>query len=219
MVFAFGGLGALARVALLGLFPVRSALLGTLLVNALGCLAIGVLFEWFETRDLLSAEARTGLVAGLLGGFTTFSAFGLELLELLESGRLLAGLGYAAASVLRLLTPSGSARATRQLGIAGNERPFFRTRCARSKGHEDRGSPVLRRRRRALRSLAPPGRGTPRPWQAVRRPAEASSSERDDSCGSPGSPKSGAGAGPPVPGRAVARGRTGSVNNGLRHHI
>jgi CrcB protein len=104
MVFAFGGLGALARVALLGLFPVRSALLGTLLVNALGCLAIGVLFEWFETRDLLSAEARTGLVAGLLGGFTTFSAFGLELLELLESGRLLAGLGYAAASVLLAVT-------------------------------------------------------------------------------------------------------------------
>lgn len=104
MVFAFGGLGALARVALLGLFPVRSALFGTLLVNALGCLAIGVLFEWFETRELLSPEARTGLVAGLLGGFTTFSAFGIELLELLESGRLLAGLGYATGSVLLAVT-------------------------------------------------------------------------------------------------------------------
>ena len=100
MVFAFGGLGALGRVALLGLFPVQSALFGTLLVNSLGCLAIGVLFQWFEVRELLAAEVRTGLVAGLLGGFTTFSAFGLELLELLEEGRLLAGLGYAAGSVL-----------------------------------------------------------------------------------------------------------------------
>jgi CrcB protein len=100
IVFAFGGLGALCRVALLGLFPVQSALFGTLLVNALGCLAIGVLFQWFEVRQLFSPELRTGLVAGLLGGFTTFSAFGLELLELLEEGRLLAGLGYAAGSVL-----------------------------------------------------------------------------------------------------------------------
>jgi CrcB protein len=100
MVFAFGGLGALGRVALLGLFPVHSALLGTLLVNVLGCLPIGVLFQWFEVRELLSAEVRTGLVAGLLGGFTTFSAFGLELLELLEEGRLLAGIGYASGSVL-----------------------------------------------------------------------------------------------------------------------
>lgn len=102
-VFAFGGLGALGRVALLGLFPVGGAPLGTLLVNGLGCLAIGVLFEWFEAHQWLSAEVRTGVVAGLLGGFTTFSAFGLELLELVQEGRVLAGVGYAVGSVVLAL--------------------------------------------------------------------------------------------------------------------
>jgi len=103
LVFAFGGVGALSRVAVLSLFPVRGAVFGTLLVNGLGCLAIGVLFEWFEARELLSADVRTGVVAGLLGGFTTFSAFGLELLELVQEGRILVGIGYAAGSVVLAL--------------------------------------------------------------------------------------------------------------------
>jgi len=68
-VFAFGGLGALARVALVGLLPVPSALWGTLLVNGLGCLAIGVLFEWFEGRHVLAGlGAAGGVVLGVAAG-------------------------------------------------------------------------------------------------------------------------------------------------------
>ena len=62
-----------------GTFP-----FGTLAVNVLGCLLIGIISELAETRALLSAEARACVVVGLLGGFTTFSAFGNETINLLR---------------------------------------------------------------------------------------------------------------------------------------
>jgi CrcB protein len=99
-VFAMGGAGALARVALAGLFPVRALPWGTLLVNVLGCFAIGVLFTLFEEERVLAPEWRIALVGGFLGGFTTFSAFGLELFVLLGSGEWTRGLVYAAASLV-----------------------------------------------------------------------------------------------------------------------
>jgi CrcB protein len=58
---------------------------GTLAVNALGCLAIGALAQLAETRSAISPEVRLLLATGLLGGFTTFSAFGNETLDLLRA--------------------------------------------------------------------------------------------------------------------------------------
>jgi len=69
---------------------------GTLAVNLLGCLAIGAFSELAETRGAFSAETRLLLVTGLLGGFTTFSAFGNETLLLLRD----AERGLAAANVV-----------------------------------------------------------------------------------------------------------------------
>lgn len=51
---------------------------GTLAVNVLGCLAIGVLAGLAEHRNLFSPATRLFLLTGLLGGFTTFSAFAFE---------------------------------------------------------------------------------------------------------------------------------------------
>jgi len=59
---------------------------GTLSVNILGCLCIGVLSELAENRGILSADARAFLIVGILGGFTTFSAFGNETMSLIRSG-------------------------------------------------------------------------------------------------------------------------------------
>jgi len=70
------GAGALAA------FPA-----GTLVVNVTGSLLIGVLAGLAESRALLGPEARLLLVTGLLGGYTTFSAFSLETLLLLRSGQ------------------------------------------------------------------------------------------------------------------------------------
>jgi CrcB protein len=57
---------------------------GTLFVNVTGCFLIGVLATLAEERDFLSREARLLLITGLLGSYTTFSAFGYETLDLLR---------------------------------------------------------------------------------------------------------------------------------------
>lgn len=59
---------------------------GTLAVNLLGCLAIGLLVELSESRGFLDADMRALLMVGLLGGFTTFSAFANETLGALRDG-------------------------------------------------------------------------------------------------------------------------------------
>ena len=87
-VIGFGGfIGAIARYGLSGLahrltgsvFPV-----GTLLVNVLGCLVIGVLATLVADKPMLSPNTRLFLMIGLLGSFTTFSTFGYETVELLH---------------------------------------------------------------------------------------------------------------------------------------
>lgn len=72
---------------------------GTLLVNVLGSFTIGLLFAWFATRPVAD-WVRFGLITGVLGGFTTFSAFSIETLELLRSAGFGAAFGYVAASLL-----------------------------------------------------------------------------------------------------------------------
>jgi fluoride exporter len=68
---------------------------GTLAVNVLGCLAIGVLAPWLEHRTV-----RAFWIVGVLGGFTTFSAFGHETIELVRaSDPWLAG-AYVGASIV-----------------------------------------------------------------------------------------------------------------------
>jgi CrcB protein len=100
LVFGLGGVGAVLRVALGAALGLRMFPWATLAVNFAGCLAIGVLHEWLSSRIALSPLWRPALIGGLLGGFTTFSAFGLETWQLLQSGRVSAALLYALGSVV-----------------------------------------------------------------------------------------------------------------------
>lgn len=96
LVVAGGAAGTLFRYLVTGLggrpadgtFPT-----GTLIVNVTGSLIIGFLWGFFEKFDV-SASARLTLFMGVLGGYTTFSAFGLESFGLIKSGDLRTALLY-----------------------------------------------------------------------------------------------------------------------------
>jgi len=60
--------------------------IGTLLVNVLGCLAVGALTQLVEDRGFLRPEARALLIVGFLGGFTTMSTFANETMTAIKDG-------------------------------------------------------------------------------------------------------------------------------------
>ena len=104
IVGAGGFLGAAARYLLGGLilhhtvgtkFP-----WSTFAVNVLGCLLIGILSGAAEKFDIIGPAARLFLFTGLLGGFTTFSAFGFETFHLLRRGELVVAAAYGVGSIL-----------------------------------------------------------------------------------------------------------------------
>ena len=72
------------------IFHALSLPYGTITVNIIGCLLIGLLAGLSENRNLLGPETRALLLIGVLGGFTTFSAFGFETVELLRDGKSMA---------------------------------------------------------------------------------------------------------------------------------
>ena len=99
-----GFLGSISRY-LLGRW-VQEALSGhwfpypTLAVNVVGCLLIGLLVGITESRSVLSTEVRAFLIVGILGGFTTFSAFGYETVSLARDGQAVAAAVNVALQVL-----------------------------------------------------------------------------------------------------------------------
>jgi fluoride exporter len=98
-----GGIGAAARY---GVNVSAPRLFGadypwhTLIVNVLGCFIMGVLTEMMALKLNLSQEWRIFLTTGILGGFTTFSAFALDFALMAERREFLAAGGYAIASVV-----------------------------------------------------------------------------------------------------------------------
>lgn len=73
---------------------------GTLIVNILGSFLMGVLVSTLALRFSVSNEVRAFLAIGILGGFTTFSSFALDVVYLYEKKQYFAGLSYMGVSVL-----------------------------------------------------------------------------------------------------------------------
>jgi CrcB protein len=103
IVFLGGGLGAAARhgvnvltARLLGThFPY-----GTLTVNVTGSVLMGLLAAYFAFKGDASQHWRLFMTTGILGGYTTFSAFSLDVALLYERGAILLALAYVLASVI-----------------------------------------------------------------------------------------------------------------------
>ncbi len=104
LIFFGSGLGAIARHKLGG-FVLHASLdskfpFGTFLAIVLGCFVAGILAAAVERHNLFSTDTRLFLFTGLLGGFTTFSAFSQETVFLLRRGDVAIAAGYVALSVL-----------------------------------------------------------------------------------------------------------------------
>jgi len=93
LVGSGGFVGAICRYALGGLIQRNWTILllpsGTLVVNLLGCLLIGLVVGLIDSRGMFGPGARLFLLAGLLGGFTTFSTFGYDTLTLIRNADIL----------------------------------------------------------------------------------------------------------------------------------
>lgn len=87
-VAAGGAIGASARYSV-ATFVVSTSKFpwATLCVNVIGCLLAGIIGTWFLMRAPVSINMQLLVTTGILGGFTTFSAFSLETLRLAESGQ------------------------------------------------------------------------------------------------------------------------------------
>ncbi len=103
IVFLGGGLGAALRHGVNlaaarvvgGGFP-----FGTMAINVLGSFMMGLLVEYFALRRGLPQHWRLFLTTGMLGGFTTFSAFSLEAALLYERGAIASAAAYVGGSVV-----------------------------------------------------------------------------------------------------------------------
>lgn len=107
-MFIGGGLGTLIRWAASGFVASRFGELfpwGTLFVNVTGSFAIGFIATLTapDGRLFLSHEARQFLMFGLLGGYTTFSSFSLQTLNLINDGEMLLAIGNILLSVFLCL--------------------------------------------------------------------------------------------------------------------
>ncbi len=112
-----GALGALARWGVAEALPRTDGgwPWATLLVNLTGCLLMGLLLGALAARDPEPAWARPFLAVGVLGGFTTFSAFAVEVVDLADAGALATALGYLLASVVGgVLAVAAGIRAVRR---------------------------------------------------------------------------------------------------------
>lgn len=107
VVFLGSGLGGMLRHGI-GLLALRltgtSFPWGTLVINVAGSAMMGLMIGLFAARNITNPELRLFFTTGLIGGFTTWSTFSLDIVTLWERGEAGAAIGYAVASLVLSLT-------------------------------------------------------------------------------------------------------------------
>ena len=109
-------LGGVLRYGVARVAPIAPGgwAVATLFVNVLGSFLIGLLYPWVAARGISAENARLFWMTGVLGGFTTYSAFALETSLLGASGNWASAAGYTAITVVACLA---AALAVRDLAI------------------------------------------------------------------------------------------------------
>lgn len=103
-IFLFGGLGSLARFSFGYLNPVSAGFpAGTLIANIAACFIAGFTAGMVVTRPNLSPEFKTGILAGFCGGFSTFSTFSLETVEMFKLQKTGLAFTYISVSIVACL--------------------------------------------------------------------------------------------------------------------
>lgn len=102
IVFVGAGIGGALRhlVNVLAMRVGEPTYIGTLTINVTGSFAMGIVAEYFALRSHLPQEWRLFLTTGIIGGFTTFSAYSLEAVLLYERGQLAIAASYVLSSVV-----------------------------------------------------------------------------------------------------------------------
>lgn len=107
VVFLGSGIGGMLRhgVGLLALrFTGASFPWGTLVINVVGSALMGLMIGLFAARSINDPELRLFVTTGLIGGFTTWSTFSLDIVTLWERGEIGSAIAYASASIVLSLT-------------------------------------------------------------------------------------------------------------------
>ena len=101
LLVAIGGaLGALGRYGIGQVVQAGNLPVATMVVNVTGCFLIGVLWATFDESQWFQDWGKYLITVGMLGGFTTFSSFSLETLELIRGGEIWTPLGYVISTVI-----------------------------------------------------------------------------------------------------------------------
>jgi len=101
-IFLGGGFGTLVRYGIgtqVSGLSKSSFPIGTLAVNLIGCLIIGLIYGYFEKHQETQSDWKLILTIGFCGGFTTFSAFSIDAIQLVKGGNLLLAILYIFSSV------------------------------------------------------------------------------------------------------------------------
>ena len=97
-----GGLGSVLRyltTLFVSKYFVSNFPVATILTNVFGCFLIGLFFGFLEKQNAISQDLKFFLITGICGGYTTFSAFSLENVQLLQNNQFIIPILYISASV------------------------------------------------------------------------------------------------------------------------